>query len=265
MNTDETQKHTLCFKMDQSTECRGVIVTGGAGRLTGDPQGENLVTDGLTRRKRLGGFTLIELLVTIAIIAILASLMFPALKQARGYSKRIACQNNLKQSGLVLTMYSVDFDGWFPHPHLSIPSDAISWGKTLVSGGYCGDHRILWCPTSNMAGALYYHTYGMNQDVDRQSNADGVYQTRVVRLRNPSEIWFLGDSASKGWWGDYRQSYRIGWELGSAYLIHQRHMGTGNLWFVDGSVGSVKDTELLKLTPPIHRFLPQDSDMPITR
>ena len=61
--------------------------------------------------KRARAFTLIELLVVIAIIALLLSIVAPALKKAKDAARRISCGNRLKQWGIAIQMYTADNDG----------------------------------------------------------------------------------------------------------------------------------------------------------
>ena len=63
-------------------------------------------------RKRVRYFTLLELLIVIAIIAILASLLLPALKRAKDTASSIKCSGNLKQMGYMYSMYSCDWNDW---------------------------------------------------------------------------------------------------------------------------------------------------------
>ncbi len=72
-------------------------------------------------RHRRDSFTLIELLVVVAIIAILAALLLPALTNVRNLSKQTQCMNNYKQIGSALIMYVNDYDDYLPGPSIALP------------------------------------------------------------------------------------------------------------------------------------------------
>ena len=108
--------------------------------------------------KRTSCFTLIELLITVAIIAILAALLLPALNKARMTARKAHCINNLKQLGLVFESYAGDNQDWYPlyynksqqwfrvfcDSHYVPCTYAQSMGS--VGGAAAGRKTLFWCP-----------------------------------------------------------------------------------------------------------------------
>ena len=88
------------------------------------------------RQSRSGGLTLVEMLVVVAIIAILASIMFPVFSRARAAARKTACSSNLRQIGTAFELYVSDNDECFPYASRDCP--AITSPPNLNAG------RLLW-------------------------------------------------------------------------------------------------------------------------
>ena len=146
-------------------------------------------------RRNLCAFTLIELLVVIAIIAVLASLLLPALASAKARGKQAACLSNLHQIGLGLHLYADDNDGWLPTTVHQGTNE--SWIYTLAP--QLGDvDKIRVCPSDAKGEARLAAngtSYIMNEftAADKLSPFGGVIESfrKLDALKRPADTFVV--------------------------------------------------------------------------
>jgi len=143
---------------------------------------------------RKKGFTLIELLVVIAIIAILAAILFPVFARAREKARQSSCMSNLKQLGLALSAYTVDYDEKFVYDYYAYGT-GISPGAILTSplswvaptAPYIKNTQIFRCPSGTGTNPLSYWSCG---GLFRDRNGAAVALSSII---SPAESVYLYD------------------------------------------------------------------------
>ncbi len=171
------------------------------------------------------GFTIIETLVVIAVIAILAAILFPVFASAREKARQADCASNLKQLGMALQMYTCDHDDgvptmWIATSNLrNIGGDV--YGRTQESGG------DLWPYLTKSFSCRSGGSYGINSNLTPQGQQRVARLVAVNRLMatpaSPSSVCAFGEGTT----GTYELAVNTPRDV---------HHGGGNICYADGHV-----------------------------
>lgn len=230
------------------------------------------------------GFSLIELLVVVAVIAMLVSILLPALRGARESARTTQCLSNLKQLSLAYTLYAHDFREQLVHAYTDLdlfPESWVDYPRTAAGAimsqaalaaaqdvnaqieatrrgrlyPYASDHRAYHCPADLRSqarqapgSALAWVTYS----IPNYLNGDPLYESQTVRSGRPpvkrmSELWRPQDNFAFIEESDPRGLNIHSWVM---YISQQRWIDPLTVWHVEQSTIGFADGHAL-----LHRWV----------
>jgi len=209
------------------------------------------------------GMTLVELLVVIAMIMVLAALIFVGVSRARSAARGAVCASNLGQIGTAILSYANENSGQMPPlEDRTNPGDGLKgiWPQIIADGGYlprvtnrlgklsCG--AGVWaCPDCTIVQPNYNGYGGAEGTVMKvkRSSLPDSGSPRLSAIPNPERTWLVGDTANfprdskSGWYAIWSNPSQ--WS--NSHSPAARHSGKVNVCMVDGHIESLTMRELL--------------------
>lgn len=175
-------------------------------------------------------FTLVELLFVIAIIAILASLLLPALRNAREKSKQISCMNNLRQLHFVFESWISDHSDYPPYGYIG----GCCWDYYLYTDGYMKGFNLIACPsdTYDHAGKAA-RSFRTNRNICVNGNLDT--RIKITKIKNPGKTVFIWEHQNT--WNYYNSgsgSYFTPPVSPIVMTVIPYHLGLADFLYADG-------------------------------
>ncbi len=189
--------------------------------------------------------TLIELLVVIAIIAILAGMLLPALQKARENGQRTKCLGNMKQIGMMLTLYQEDFRGNHPVPGTDIKwGDAEGWTNQLRFA-VNAQKNIFRCAVDTEREFSY--SINVHEPYRQKMSFAGWHQTRIDRARVGSANLILVEESRTDFFTE-EDSDQDNYTQNAAPKDGERRHGAFTFAMADGHAEHFKEYDFDRVT-----------------